>query len=144
MVSYLLDTVVISELRKDPPRQSVKTFLDEVHDDQIFLSVITIGEIADGIGRMPAGARRTMYEEWFLGIRVSFGDRVLPIDVEVADVWGRLSAAAHRAGGRLDVADGLIAATALANGLTVVTRNVRDFRQTGVRIFDPWASSDGA
>lgn len=142
MVSYVLDTMVISELRKDSPQQSVMRFLGEIHDAQAFLSVITIGEIADGIGRMPAGARRTMFAGWFLDVRRSFSDRILPVDEEIAEIWGRMSATVHRAGGKLDVADGLIAATALANDLTIATRNVRYFRETGVPTFDPWDGND--
>jgi len=131
VVSYILDTEVISELRKHPPRQSVIQFLQALDDDQPFLSVITIGEIAEGIGRMPSGARRTMVANWFLHIRMSFADRVLRVDEETAELWGQLSATVHRAGGRLDVADGLIAAAALAHGLTVVTRNTKDSRKPG-------------
>ena len=142
MVNYLLDTMVISELRKDPPQPSVIQFLEDVVFAEAFLGVITIGEIADGIGRMPAGARRVAYATWLHDIRELFVDRVLPVSEDVAELWGQLSATVHRSGRKLDVADGLIAATALAHGLTVVTRNVKDFRETGVRITDPWQGSD--
>ena len=142
MVKVLLDTVVISELTKDSPQLSVIRFLATIGDDDAFLSVMTIGEIADGIDRMPVGARRNRYAQWFREIQQTFTTRILPVDEHIAEEWGRLSASIHRMGGRLEVVDGLMAATALVHHLTVATRNVRDFERTGVPIVDPWLDED--
>lgn len=142
MVRYLLDTVTISELRKDRPAETVIRFLEITADEHLFLSVLTIGEIADGIDRMPVGARRTRLMEWFRDTQVSYADRILPIDGDIAEHWGKLSAIVHRLGRRLQIVDGLIAATALVHDLTVVTRNVKDFDGTGVRIMNPWHNDD--
>jgi predicted nucleic acid-binding protein len=142
MVSYVLDTVTLSELRKDPPRESVVRFIDEIPNDRLFLSVITIGEIANGIDRMPFGNRRTAFLEWLREIQMLFSGNILPIDEAIAERWGRIDAAVRRKGGKLDVPDGLIAATAMAHNLTVVTRNVKDFEPTGVPIINPWLDGD--
>lgn len=144
MVNYLLDTVTVSEMRKTPSNASVVRFLDTIESENVFLSVLTIGEMMDGIGRMPIGARRTSFLEWLRETRASFSDRILPVDEEVAEEWGRLRALVHREGGRLQAVDGLIAATAQVHGLTVVTRNVKDFEQTGVALLNPWLDEDDA
>ena len=102
------------------------------------MSVITIGEIANGIELMPLGARRLAYGVWFTELQQSFADRILVIDDGIAHQWGVLAARIKRSGGSLDVPDGLIAATALVHGLTLVTRNVDDFAATGVPIVNPW------
>ncbi len=142
MVKYLIDTVVISELIKDPPQQSVIQFLDTIGNQHAFISVMTIGEIVNGIDRMPPGSHRTRYAEWLRETRNTFTAHILPVDEEVAEQWGQLSALVHRTGGKLDVADGLIAATAFVHSLTVVTRNVSDFERTGVPFVNPWLDEE--
>ena len=99
-----------------------------------------MGELQKGISMLPPGRRRSGIETWFGGIRVAYQRQVLPIDLETAVTWGELSARMRRAGQNVAAADLLIAATALRHGLTVMTRNIRDFAPTGVELINPWPS----
>ena len=136
---FLLDTVVISELRK-PLRQrnpNLVNWIEAVSSQDLFVSVVTIGEIERGIERQrqlnPQFA--TSLAAWLDVVLRTYEGRILPVDIAVARRWGRLS---HQIGNKgLDLA---IAATALENGLAVVTRNVADFERTGVSVLDPFSS----
>ena len=132
---FLLDTVVLSELRKRDRNPNVVRWLTGQVADNIFLSAVTIGEIERGIARQrgkdPAFAEAL--ESWLDRTIRFYGDRILPVDTQTARRWGSLSA---RIGN--DGADLLIAATALEHGLTVVTRNIRHFEPTGVALIDPF------
>jgi predicted nucleic acid-binding protein len=132
---YLLDTNVISETRKTRADPAVMAFLGAADPGGLFLSVLTLGELRKGL----AGRRRIdavaadRLGAWVDGIETIFTDRVLPVDATVARLWGELTA-----GRSLPVIDTLIAATAIASGLTLVTRNTRDVEATGVPLVDPW------
>ena len=138
-MAYLLDTNVLSELRKqercDP---HVAAWLARVNSSELFLSVLSIGEIRRGIEllrkRDPASARNL--DRWLAGLEGHYSDRILPISVAVADRWGRLSPDQP-----LPVTDGLLAATALEHKLTVVTRNTDDFLRSGASTLDPFLPS---
>ena len=134
---YLLDTNVISETRKRQPDARVTTFLQDCDSTKLFLSVLTLGELRRGIRVKrrtdPAAADRLT--DWVDQIETTFADRVLPVDRSAAKLWGDFSA--DRA---LPVVDTLIASTAIANQLTLVTRNARDVVATGVPLLDPWQS----
>ncbi len=135
-MSYLLDTNVVSETAKSSPSTRVVGWLEEVSVESLFISTLTLGEIRYGIDKLTDVGLQTRLNEWLERDVVAwFGLRLLPIDAMVADTWGRLRS---RAGRTLPAIDGLVAATALANGLTLVTRNVKDFRDTGVEVIDPW------
>ena len=137
-MSYLLDTMVISELSKDAATPPVLRFLRALDADESYISVITIGEIADGINRLPAGRKRMFLEQWFSQTLDAYVGRIIEVNQLIVTRWGTMSATVHRNGGKLEVTDGLIAATAVEHGLTVVTRNVGDFAPTGVDIVNPW------
>jgi toxin FitB len=132
---YLLDTNIVSETRKVRPDPRVTKFLESVHGSRLFLSVLTLGELRKGV----AMRRRTDCEQadllaaWVDEIELSYADRLLLVDASAARIWGELSA-----GRSLAVVDTLIAATAIAKDLTLVTRNTRDVAATGVTVFDPW------
>jgi predicted nucleic acid-binding protein len=137
---YLLDTVVLSELRKPAPRRSrnLVRWIGEVPSQDLFISVVTIGEIERGLEQQrqanPAFAKDLAAR--LEAVLRTYADRMLPIDIAVARRWGRLS---HRLGNKgLDLA---IAATALEHGLTVATRNVAHFEPTGVRVINPFAAA---
>jgi predicted nucleic acid-binding protein len=134
---YLLDTVVLSELRKSPARRNphVVSWLASVSPDELFISAISIGEIERGIERQrpvdPAFA--AALAKWLDVALRNYGERTLPLGVDIARRWGRLSAQIGNNG--IDLA---IAATALEHGLTIATRNVSDFAATGAALLDPF------
>lgn len=134
----LLDTCVLSEVARPRPDAHVLRWFDAAPGTDLYVSVLTLGEIANGCARLADGARRRRLETWLVGLKRDFGSRVLPIDTDIAEPWGRLAAAAQKRGRTLGTVDGLIAATALRHGLAVATRNVGDFATTGVDVINPW------
>lgn len=138
-MSFLLDTNVVSEWVKPEPARSVVTWLAEVDEDDVFLSVISIAELRRGIELLAAGRRRQRLEKWLSeDLADRFHGRILAIDVLVADAWGRITARAARAGRTVGSMDALFAATAEVHGLALATRNTKDFDHLGVSLFDPW------
>lgn len=138
-MSYLLDTNVLSEVRRPSPDVRVMSWLDSVDEERLHLSVITIAELARGIALMPAGRRRSDLAGWLeTDLQLRFGHRLIAVDAGSAFAWGRLMADSKQAGRNLSVMDGWIAAIALRHGLAVATRNVRDFDGLGIDIFNPW------
>jgi predicted nucleic acid-binding protein len=136
---YLLDTNIVSETLRPLPRPQLVGWLEQQAGESQFVSVITVGELRRGATLLGQGARRTQLEHLLeFTIRSWFEERVLHVTQAVAERWGTLDAARQLAGRPLNIADGLIAATALAHDLTLVTRNIRDFETLGVRILNPW------
>jgi hypothetical protein len=138
-VNLLLDTNVLSEVQRPAPDPKVMGWLDTVDEDRVFISVASIAELRRGVALMDDGRRRAALATW-LGndLPARFAERILPIDQAVAERWGDLMAQSRRSGLALSVMDGFFAATALAKGLTLVTRNVRDFELFGVPLRNPW------
>ena len=121
------------------PAPQVERWLDQVDDDALFLSVISLSEILRGITRLPESTRRTQLQTWLdETLRPWFEDRILPVTQSIAERLGRLAGERDRKGLTLPVPDGLIAATALEHNLTLVTRNVRDFAGLGVPLLNLW------
>lgn len=138
-MSFLLDTNVVSEWTKPRPNVGVMTWLTEVDEDRVYLSVVTIAELRHGIERLTAGNRRQQLDDWLREqLPGRFEGRVLAVDVEVADEWGRLTARREAKGQPIHAMDALIAATAQVHELTVVSRNVADFRSSVKSIHNPW------
>lgn len=133
----LVDTNVLSETRLADGESRVRRRLASFGDD-VFVSVIVLGEIVFGIERMPQGRRRRHIENFHRLIKAEYASRILPVTDDIAERWGDLRASHKRSGATLPLADGLIAATALAHDLTIMTRNTRDFELTGVRLINPW------
>jgi predicted nucleic acid-binding protein len=139
MNGFLIDTNVISEILKTAPDANVKAWSQRQSKDLLFLSVVSIGELRKGVAILPAGARRTQLEMLIEAqVLVWFQSRILPVTRAIAERWGELGGGRQLAGHPLNTPDGMIAATALEHGLTVVTRNVKDFAGLGVTIFNPW------
>lgn len=134
----LLDTCVVSEIRRPQGAPEVKAAVRELAECDAFLSVVTLGEITSGVARLEQGRRRRELSFWLDGLERDFAERILPVDLETARLWGDLDAAARRAGHRVGVSDGLIGATAVRHGLRVMTRNVSDFAPLNVLIVNPW------
>ncbi len=136
-MKFLVDTNVLSELRKGARANAkVVGWFRSVDDAAMYLSVLVIGELRQGVERLrrrdpPAAAR---LDRWIQELIEHHADRTLPVDAAVADRWGRLNVPDP-----IPAVDGLLAATALVHSLTLVTRNVRDVRGTGVRHLDPFA-----
>jgi toxin FitB len=136
---YLLDTNLLSELVRLQPNPGVVDWVDQASEDQLFISVLTLGEIRQGLAGLPRGKRRTRLEGWFeADLRARFSGRILAVDSEVADRWGMLAAEARGKGTPLPVIDGLLAATALCHSLAIVTRNEQDFLRAKVPVVNPW------
>jgi len=135
-MAFLLDTNVVSELRKAARcSRSVLRWYGNSLGEEMFISVVVFGELRCGIERLrprdPATAHSL--EQWMRGLKMTFADRILPVTLEICDQWGHLSAAQN-----LTVADGLLAATAKCHELTIVTRNERDFQRVGVDYINPF------
>jgi len=138
-VSFLLDTNAVSEWMKSRPDSGLIAWLEEVDEDRVFLSVVTITELRYGIERLAAGKRRKQLEDWLeQELPLRFEDRVLAIDHAVADACGRLVALREAMGRPMEAMDALLAATVEVHGLTLVTRNARDFEGTVRSVLNPW------
>lgn len=135
-MSYLLDTNVVSELRKRTRASAaVSSWFANVDSNDLFLSALVVGELRQGTERIrrrdPVAAERL--ERWLLALVESYADRILPVDQRIAELWGRLNVPDP-----LPAVDGLLAATALVHDLTLVTRDTRQVARTGVRLHDPF------
>ena len=138
-MSFLLDTVVVSELVRKSPSTAVLKWIDGQDEASLYLSVLTIGELEKGVARLPASVRRNRLLSWVRRDLVErFGGRLLPIDTRTAARWGSVAGESEKRGRPLPVIDCLIAATALVHGLTVVTRNIGDFERCGATCVNPW------
>ncbi len=134
----LLDTCALSEMRRPTPHPSVAETIESIPNESLFLSAISIGEITKGASLLPTSKKRNAIENWLLKLERDYASRILPIDAELAHVWGELTAAAQMRGKTIPILDGLIAATALTHGLHLMTRNTKDFEATGVLLLNPW------
>lgn len=136
---YLLDTNVLSETKRPMPSADVMRWLEEQVATDLHVSALTVGEIRKGLLRLGHGARRSDLAEWLDQAVAAFADRILPVDTRVAEAWAQLNSRHRQLGAVVDVIDELIAATALANDLTLVTRNMRHFESAGCRLLSPWS-----
>lgn len=135
-MSYLVDTNVLSELRRKVPNPGVLQWFEDRPASSLFLSVLTLGEIRKGIEAISEQHRRQALVDWLeTELNAFFTGRILPVDIAVADRWGRLVATAGRP---LPAIDSLLAATALTCDLVLVTRNTKDFDGLGVSLINPW------
>ncbi len=126
-------------MAKPHAESRVLEWMGAQREERLYLSVLTLGELARGIHRLPAGRKKNELDAWLRReLRPRFAGRWLPVDDEIAERWGLISAEASRAGLTLPVTDGLLAATALVRGMTYVSRNDADVRRTGVLILNPW------
>ena len=135
---WLVDTNVISELRRRDPDANVRAWFAQRPATELYLSVLTLGEIRKGVEALADSGRRTMLRQWLeWELPVFFAERLLPIDAGVAHQWGQLLAEAGRS---LPAIDSLLAATALHYNLVLVTRNLKDVAGLPVKVLNPWAA----
>ena len=140
-MSFLLDTYVLSEASKPQPDRSVKAWLDNVDEDRLFVSAISLAGIRFGIERLAPGTRRSDLERWFNeGLTERLGSRLLVVDSSVANEWGTIQAQCQARGRRMNVMDCFLVATSRVHQLTMVTRNTDHFSDAGCELFNPWTA----
>ena len=138
MSRYLLDTNILSETTRPNPDPGAQAFLDDL--PEAYISVLSIHEMTYGLERLPQGRRRVALTDAIETLLGTFSETILAIAQPEARAAGALRAASQAQGRYVDAADGLIAGTALVHGLTIVTRNEKDFSGLGVLVHNPWSS----
>ena len=135
----LLDTSVISELVSKKPNPKVVEFVDSLDAGDVFLSVITVGDMVKGIEKHPSSRRRSEQQAWFNDdLLVRLEGNVVPLDIDIMAEWGRITARLESKGKTMPVIDSLVAATVLDRKMTLATRNVSDFEGTDAETVNPW------
>ena len=138
-MNYLFDTNVLSELTAKDPNANVVAWVESIDQENIFLSVVTIGELKKGIEKLPGSRRKKDLISWLENdLLIRFRERVIPLDLPVMLVWGTMVAELEKAGTPLPAIDSLLAASASQRGLTLVTRNTKDFEPAGIPLINPW------
>ena len=139
-MSFLLDTNAVSEWVKPRPDPGLIGWMEAADEDRVFISVISLAELSYGVERLPARKRRRRLEEWLRHeLPLRFEGRILPIDNEVAEAWGKTVSRSEAAGRPIGAMDAFLAATAEVHRLTLVTRNVSDFPLLKT-VLNPWTS----
>lgn len=138
-MSYLLDTCILSELRKNVP-STVISWFESKDQDLFYISVVTIAELWDGIERLSDSKKKKDLEDWFYGeVHSRFKDRILPIQDHIAKEWGSLNAICRKKGFCVGIQDLYLAATAKLHGLAFVTLNIKDFENIDdLTVINPW------
>ncbi len=140
-MKYLLDTSAISEIIRPKPDARALQWIRDRDEDSLFVSVITIGELQKGAARLEDGKRKQALRAWIdEEVTRRFIGRILPVDLDIAEEWGRLQARARAAGRPLPAIDGLLVATALVHRFAMVTRDTRDMSGRGVDLENPWSA----
>jgi len=138
-MKYLLDTCVVSELIKKIPNKNVLRWLENQDEEDLYLSVLTFGEIQKGIEKAPDKIRKKKLQAWLeKDLRERFEGKIIPVDLKVAIKWGEIQGITEKEGITMPSIDGLIAISALAYGCTVVTRNTSDMENSTVELLNPW------
>jgi len=141
-VNYLLDTCLLSELRKPEPDAGVVAWIADIDETRLFISVLSLGEIQKGVAKLENGRRRNALQHWLeQDLLCRFAQRVLPFELDMALEWGLVSAASESRGRPAPVIDALLAVTAIAHNLTLVTRNDKDFSDFPVKVLNPWGQN---
>ncbi len=134
----LLDTCVISEIRKPQGDARVKSAVAALAPSDAYISAITFGEMAKGVALLEKGRKKAELQNWLLTFERNYARAILPVDTETVRLWGELTAQEQKNGFIIPVSDGLIAATARQYGLYLMTRNIKDFEGTGAMLINPW------
>lgn len=138
-MNYLLDTCLLSELRKPVPDPGVVAWVSDIDETRLFVSVLSLGEIQKGVAKLENGRRKNAFQHWLeQDLLVRFEGRILPLDLDMVLEWGLVSAANESRGKPAPVIDALLAVTAMARNLSLVTRNDKDFSGFPVKVLNPW------
>lgn len=137
-MKYLLDTCVISELIRQKPDNKVLSWMNERSENDLYISVLTLGEIRRGITKLSDQAKKSKLLDWYIELENRFSSRIIPVDIKIAEEWGGIQGELDKTGNPMSVIDGLLAVTALVHNLVVVTRNTSDFHIQAVEILNPW------
>jgi len=138
-LNYLFDTNLLSELTTKNPNVNVVAWVESIDQENIFLSVVAIGEFKKGIEKLPGSRRKKDLISWLENdLLIRFRERVIPLELPVMLVWGTMVAELEKAGTPLPAIDSLLAASASQRGLTLVTRNTKDFEPAGIPLINPW------
>jgi predicted nucleic acid-binding protein len=140
-MNYLLDTCLISELAKPEPHKKVIDWVLSENETGFYLSVLTFGELHKGVEKLAESKKKDELRIWIeYELKNRFQNRIIGIDMYVSVIWGKILCVAEKKGKPMPAIDSLIAATGIAHDLTVVTRNVTDMEQSGVRLLNPWSN----
>ncbi|NOQ21682.1 MAG: PIN domain-containing protein [Candidatus Aegiribacteria sp.] len=138
-MKFLLDTCLISELVKSRPEKKVVDWLLSENETDFYVSVLTFGELHKGIEKLPESRKKEELQNWVeTELKERFHNRIIEIDLGISTVWGEIQCIAEKKGRPMPAIDSLIAATGIAHNLMVVTRNVADMKQSGVKLLNPW------
>ena len=138
-MKYLLDTCVISEIIKPRADENVVSWMKMRDEENLYLSVLTFGELEKGIEKSPDGAKKKKLQLWVEeDLRKRFEGRIIPVDMDVSVKWGAIQGSSELQGKPMPAIDGLIAVSGLVHNCIVVTRNVSDMEQSTVELLDPW------
>jgi predicted nucleic acid-binding protein len=137
-VNDLLDTCVLSELVKPQPEPTVLAWVASRPESALYVSAMTLAELHRGVNKLPESKRREELANWLQQLEMGFEDRLLPFTQTTAHAWAQMTVQAEQQGRPMAAFDSIIAATAKAHGLRLVTRNVKDFAHAGVQLLNPW------
>jgi toxin FitB len=138
-MNYLLDTCLISELAKSKPNEKVVEWVLSENETSFYVSVLTFGELFKGVEKLPESKKKEELRIWIDGeLKNRFQNRIIGIDLRISILWGKIQCVAEKKGNPMPAIDALIAATGIAHDLIVVTRNVADMEQSGVKLINPW------
>lgn len=136
---FLLDTCMLSELIKSNPEPNVVNWISSQTESDLFISVLTVGELLKGISKLQESKKKNQLKQWLENdLLQRFKGRILKVDFGVVSVWGQLLGEKEKIGIKIPVIDGLLASTSLSNGLVLVTRNIKDFEATECELLNPW------
>lgn len=137
-MGFLLDTCLVSEFFRKRPDENASQWFKVQIPEALYVSVFTIGELRKGLLRLPGSRKRDAVAAWIENAKIRYDRRILHFGLNTVEIWAGMRARAEAAGGPLSMIDSLIAASASEHGLTVATRNVKDFERCGVPTFNPW------
>ncbi|MFV9691450.1 MAG: type II toxin-antitoxin system VapC family toxin [Desulfobacteria bacterium] len=138
-MKFLLDTCVISEIIRQKPSRKVIKWIKKEDESNLFISVLTLGELHKGIEKLPESKRKEELHNWVENdLKERFGNKIIDIDIQIAMMWGKIQGMTERIGRPMPAIDSLIAATGITYYLTVVTRNTSDMKESRVALLNPW------